>query len=95
MNKNFYIVLVFFSTILLVGCSTVKLHTYVDKKERVDQGVSGNAGAIVGSTKGVSQPPVKPTRNIYVVEVSKEQVLAGQKRLRAFAHQDLDLVVLG
>ena len=67
--------------LLTYGCSSsgVNVRGYVENRARVDQGKDGNSGFLAGTVKDNTQP-VKPTRKIYVVEISKETKEAPRER---------------
>ena len=59
-------------SLMMVGCSTaknVKVKSYFEDRARVDQNISGNQGYMAGQG---TQESGKPTRRVFVVEVSKE-----------------------
>ena len=58
--------------IFFYGCASKGIHvrSYVEAKPRVDQNLNGNAGFVDGQPQPT--PPVKPTRQVIVVEVTKE-----------------------
>ena len=59
--------------IFLYGCRTsgVEIRGYIQTKERVDQDLTGNGGNLLG-TQPRENAPIKKTRDIYVLEVSKK-----------------------
>ena len=71
MHKKFFILPVL--ALLFYGCASkgVTLRSYIQDQERLDQDVSaGNAGYLLGTPQPVS--PSKPTRKVFVVEMTKE-----------------------
>lgn len=68
MYKNSLLVMLL--ALLAVGCGGVKAQTYVMTTNRVDiENKSGNSGYIVG--KEQYQGPVRKTRKVYVLELTK------------------------
>ena len=66
--------------LLVAGCSstqTYQARSYVDDKERVDQKMEGgNHGYIFGTPKAEDRSQLKKTRQVVVVEFSKEDEAA-------------------
>ncbi len=61
---------------LIAGCASVKKNyettAYIDTKPRVDQDINGNAGYLFGTPPPeAKEPPAKKTRQVFVVEVTK------------------------
>ena len=79
----------------LAGCasSDLEVRAYTQDKPRVDQEMHGNAGYLVGEPK--YNPPLKPTRKIYVVEVSSpEEIPPGLKKQEPVYDKDIDPALL-
>jgi len=75
LHKFIIVILVMF----VYGCKTsgVQVRTYFEDKKRLDQGLSGNAGYLTGSSKDTLELK-KPTRKVYVVEVAtKDKIPSG------------------
>ena len=73
MPKLFFKSAVFLSAgLFLFGCSSsgMEVRGYVQDKSRVDQDLQGNAGYLAGTPK--FETPTKPTRKVYILEVTKE-----------------------
>ena len=67
---NFVVCL--FLVFLVCGCSSnVRVRSYMQDKPRVDQQLNGNSGYLLGSPKEEEIIQTKPTRKIYVLEVSR------------------------
>ena len=65
---------VFVMIVLAAGCRTTKdvsVHGYIQAKERVDQDVRGSVGNWQNAPDAVDVER-KPTRKVYVLEISKE-----------------------
>ena len=64
---GFLVIFMFF-----YGCASkgIEVRSYIQDKPRVDQAMEGNAGFLDGTPQPES--PVKPTRQVIVVEVTKE-----------------------
>lgn len=58
--------------IVLVGCASVKVKSYVDVKDRVDQEMTGNAGYLQGNPPPQPVSPSKKTRRVYVLEFTEK-----------------------
>ena len=74
MKKNMtQIFLVISFVFLLSSCKTtnVEVRSFIEDKPRVDQDVSGNAGYLYGVPSDDELRPGKPTRKMFVVEVSR------------------------
>ncbi len=76
MSKAVQMFVLIFLGFIVAGCASkgvtvkdVTIRSYMQDRERVDQGETGNEGYIQGKAISV-QAPVK-TRKVYVVEVSK------------------------
>jgi nucleoid-associated protein YgaU len=76
MVKSFRLGLGILCAIALTGCSTktvsvkdMTVKGYIQDRERVDQDENGNAGFLMG--KAPALEPIKKTRKVYVVEVTK------------------------
>ena len=76
MLKNFLKGLtVIFLLTSIYGCTSAKkIHvaSYIQERERVDQDLSGNAGFLMGNTSSLNEGQKQKTRQVFVVEVSKE-----------------------
>ena len=76
MSKRILRIVVYaFLGITMAGCASVKARSYVETKDRVDQDIDGNAGYLKGTPSlQESAAPARKTRNIYVVEITKNPV---------------------
>lgn len=89
-RKFFKGLTVFMALIFIYGCQTaerVKVRSYIQEKERVDQEMDGNVGYIMGSSKGEEKQERKKTRKVYVLEVSQNPPDGPQGSDIAFARQ--------
>jgi nucleoid-associated protein YgaU len=64
------------SLVFVIGCASkgVEVRRYVEIKDRVDQTMEGNAGYLTGVPQPEDRSAFRPTRKIYVVEVSQGDV---------------------
>lgn len=88
-GKRLKIFLCLMLGIVLAGCSSVKVRTYVETKERVDQEPAGNAGNLFGVTSPQPGSQVKKTRQVYVLELTQKTPEDGKpiKNLQTSADQ--------
>lgn len=71
--------------IFIIGCASsknVEVRRYVDIKDRVDQDMDkGNAGFLGGEPQPEDRSAFRPTRKIYVVEVSQGDLIEGKETI--------------
>jgi len=67
---------VIFGLIFLISCASkgIEVRRYVEIKDRVDQNMEGNAGYISGEPQPEDRSQYRPTRKIYVLEISQGDV---------------------